>query len=62
MIAVMMGISAFGKVTPNERQARDEEYKNLDELCYAFGIERKSLEAKLATAGFEFNEKENKFW
>ncbi len=23
MIAVMMGISAFGKVTPNERQARE---------------------------------------
>ena len=41
---------------------RDEEYKNLDELCYAFGIERKALEAKLATSGFEFNEKENKFW
>ena len=41
---------------------RDEEYKNLDELCYAFGLERKSLEAKLATADFEFNEKENKFW
>lgn len=41
---------------------RDEEYDNLDELCYAFGVDRKSLEVKLAAAGYEFSEKENKFW
>ena len=41
---------------------RDEEYDNLDELCYAFGVDRKEIEAKLADAGYEFSEKENKFW
>lgn len=41
---------------------RDEEYDNLDELCYAFGVDRKEIETKLADAGYEFSEKENKFW
>lgn len=41
---------------------RDNEYDNLDELCYAFSVDRNSIEKKLASAGFHFNEKENKFW
>ena len=41
---------------------RDNEYDNLDELCYAFGTDRNSIEVKLAAAGFKFNETENKFW
>lgn len=41
---------------------RDGEYENLDELCYAFGVDRKGIEAKLAAAGFEYSESANKFW
>lgn len=40
---------------------RDEEYDNLDQLCYAFDADRNKLEAKLAAAGFECYEEGNCF-
>lgn len=39
-----------------------DQYANLDALCEAMGIDRKWLEEKLATAGFEYNSQQNKFW
>ncbi len=35
---------------------RDEEFDNLDQLCYAFDADRNMLEAKLDAAGFEYFE------
>jgi hypothetical protein len=37
-------------------------YTDLNALCEDLGIERPVLEAKLQTAGFEYNEAQNKFW
>ena len=39
-----------------------DDYKDLDELCDDMQVDRKQLEAKLATAGFEYNPEQNKFW
>ncbi len=39
-----------------------DRYRSLDELCDDLGVDRKELEAKLLQAGFEYNEKSNKFW
>lgn len=41
---------------------RDEEFDNFDQICYHFNVERKALEAKLATMGFAYDEKENRVW
>ena len=37
-------------------------YGSLDELCEELGIDRKELEDRLKTAGFEYNRELNKFW
>lgn len=39
-----------------------DEYSSLDDLCEAMNIDRIWLEDKLKTAGFEYNEQQNKFW
>ena len=39
-----------------------DEYPSLDELCAALDVDRATLEATLATAGFEYNQQQNKFW
>lgn len=39
-----------------------DEYPSLDELCAALDVDRATLEATLATAGFEYNPTQNKFW
>lgn len=39
-----------------------DEYASLDEFCHALDIDREWLEKKLATAGFEYNAQQNKFW
>lgn len=39
-----------------------DRYPSLDELCADLDIDRKELEAKLSQAGFEYSEKNNKFW
>lgn len=41
---------------------RDHEFDTLDEICHHFDIERKALESKMASQGFEWSEKQKKFW
>ncbi|MGN1201683.1 MAG: DUF4250 domain-containing protein [Eubacterium sp.] len=37
-------------------------YSSLDELCEDMNVDRKRLCQKLAAAGFEYSEENNKFW
>lgn len=37
-------------------------YKNLDDLCSDMGIDKTKLCDRLNSAGFEYDEKNNKFW
>ena len=39
-----------------------DEFSSLDELCATLGIERKCLEDKLASVGFEYSAENNKVW
>ena len=39
-----------------------DQYASLDELCEDMDVNRKELEDKLATFGFEYSEENNKFW
>lgn len=39
-----------------------DEYGSLDALCEDMNVDRKSIEDKLAAAGFEYNATQNKFW
>lgn len=39
-----------------------DDYKSLDEMCDDLDIDRKVLEDKLRDAGFEYSEKNNKFF
>ncbi len=39
-----------------------DEFSSLDELCDAMNVDRQFIEDKLKTAGFEYNEQQNKFW
>ena len=39
-----------------------DEYSSLDALCDDMNVNRKDIENKLVAAGFEYNEKQNKFW
>lgn len=39
-----------------------DEYSSLDALCEDMHVDRKQLESDLSKAGFEYNEKQNKFW
>lgn len=39
-----------------------DNYNSLDELCEDMNIDREDLEKKLASAGFEYNPTQNKFW
>jgi len=41
---------------------RDEEFDNLDQICYYFNVERKALTAKMAGAGFVYSEENKRFW
>uniref|UniRef100_A0AB33J0D1 DUF4250 domain-containing protein n=2 Tax=unclassified Prevotella TaxID=2638335 RepID=A0AB33J0D1_9BACT len=41
---------------------RDEEFDNLDQICYHFNVDRKELEARMAKAGFRYSETEKRFW
>lgn len=42
-------------------QLRDR-YGSLDEMCSDMQIDRKWLENKLASVGFEYNKVQNRFW
>lgn len=37
-------------------------YNNIDALCDDMEISKEELISKLATAGFEYNSEQNKFW
>lgn len=37
-------------------------YQSLDELCEDLEIDRKELENRLESAGFTYNEAQNRFW
>ena len=37
-------------------------YSNLDELCNALDLNKDEIVKKMAEAGFEYNESQNKFW
>lgn len=37
-------------------------YSNLDELCNALDVNKEEIVKKMAEAGFEYNESQNKFW
>lgn len=39
-----------------------DEYSSLDDLCEDLYIDRKELEQKLATMGYEYNSRTNRFW
>lgn len=39
-----------------------DDYTSLDALCDDMNVDRAELEQKLAAAGFEYNEAQNKFW
>lgn len=39
-----------------------DDYQSLDELCDDMHVDRRELELKLEGAGFEYDEKYNKFW
>lgn len=41
---------------------RDEVFDNLDEVCNHYGLDRKELEQKMKSAGFEYSEELKKFW
>lgn len=38
---------------------RDEEFDNLDQICYCFGIEREELDRILASGGYAYQENLN---
>ncbi len=39
-----------------------DSYSSLDALCEDLDLSRGDLEARLASAGFEYNAQQNKFW
>ncbi len=39
-----------------------DDYSSLDMLCEDMNIDKQELTNKLSQAGFEYNEKQNKFW
>lgn len=41
---------------------RDEEFDNLDQICYHFNVDRADLEKRLAAAGFQYSAKLNRIW
>lgn len=38
---------------------RDEEFENLDQICYCFGVERKEIDWLLASQGYAYQEQLN---
>ncbi len=41
---------------------RDEEFDDLDQICYHYHIVRADLEQRMAAAGFQYSETEKRFW
>lgn len=38
---------------------RDEEFENLDQICYCFGVEREEIDRLLASQGYAYQEQLN---
>ena len=38
---------------------RDEEFENLDQICYCFGIEREEMDRILGSGGYAYREEYN---
>lgn len=41
---------------------RDEEFDDLDQICYHYHIVRADLEQRMAAAGFQYSETGKRFW
>lgn len=41
---------------------RDEEFDNLDEICFHYNINRTELENRMLKAGFQYSEQQKRFW
>ena len=39
---------------------RDEEFENLDQICYCYGVERSDMDRLLASQDYSYNEKQNR--
>ena len=39
---------------------RDEEFDNLDQICYCFDVEREEMDRLLASGGYAYQEKYNR--
>ncbi len=39
---------------------RDEEFENLDQICYCFNVERKEMDRILATGGYAYRPEHNR--
>ncbi|MBQ4033993.1 MAG: DUF4250 domain-containing protein [Paludibacteraceae bacterium] len=39
-----------------------DEYSSLDDFCNSLSVDKIFIEEKLKSAGFEYNEQQNKFW
>ena len=38
---------------------RDEEFENLDQICFCYGVERGEMDRLLASQGYAYSEKHN---
>ena len=41
---------------------RDEEFDDLDQICFHYHLDRSELEKKMGVAGFQYSETEKRFW
>lgn len=41
---------------------RDEEFDNLDQICYHFNVHREELEKRLSAAGYSYSTEHKRFW
>ncbi len=41
---------------------RDEEFDDLDQICFHYHLDRSELEKKMGAAGFQYSETEKRFW
>jgi len=40
---------------------RDEEFDNLDQICYHFNVDREALESYMRRYGYQYSEEQHKF-
>ena len=41
---------------------RDEEFDDLNQICYHFNLDRTRLEERMAASGFRYSEEHKRFW